>query len=119
MTNLSSLSKATTAIVGLVVTVVLASLLHFMLGAQFGKWITIAEWGLGIALAGLSLWWLGRGRAGVRDAARVCESAFNGNLEARILAPRDGGEIGAMQANTDNMLDIVDAFVRESAASME
>jgi methyl-accepting chemotaxis protein len=119
MTNLSSLSKAITAIVGLVVSVVLASVLHYVLGAQAGSWIAIAEFSLVIMLAGLSLWWLRRGQFAVRDAARVCQNAFIGNLEARILAPRDGGEIAHLQANTDNMLDIVDAFVRESAASME
>jgi methyl-accepting chemotaxis protein len=119
MTNLSSLSKATIAVIGLVVAVVLAAVLHLFLEAQLGSWITLAEIPVVIALAALSIWYLRRGQAGVRDAARVCQSAFHGNLEARILASRDGGEIGLLQANTDNMLDIVDAFVRESAASME
>ncbi|MBK8161181.1 MAG: methyl-accepting chemotaxis protein [Rhodospirillaceae bacterium] len=119
MTNLSSLSKAIGAVAGLVATVVLASLLHFLLDAQFDIWITAGEFSLVAVLAVLAIWWLRRARLGINDAVRVCQNAFHGNLEARILAPRDGGEIGALQANTDNMLDIVDAFVRESAASME
>nr|WP_298690306.1 methyl-accepting chemotaxis protein [uncultured Dongia sp.] len=119
MTNLSSLSKAIGAVAGIVATVVIAAMLHFVLGPQLGNWVAIGETILVAALATLSLWWLHRARVGVKDAVRVCENAFHGNLEARILAPRDGGELGALQANTDNMLDIVDAFVRESAASME
>jgi methyl-accepting chemotaxis protein len=119
MTNLSSLSKAIGAVIGLVATVVLATALQFVLDAQLGNWVSIIEFPLVVVLAAFSLWWLYRAQAGVRDAVRVCQNAFHGNLEARVLAPRDGGEIGALQANTDNMLDIVDAFVRESAASME
>ncbi|MDY0873529.1 methyl-accepting chemotaxis protein [Dongia rigui] len=119
MTNLSSLSKVTGAVIGLVAAVVLGSVLHLIADAQFGKWITAGEAVLVLVLAVLALRWLRQAQTGIKDALRVSHSAFHGNLEARILAPRDGGDLGALQADIDNMLDIVDAFVRESAASME
>jgi methyl-accepting chemotaxis protein len=119
MTNLSSLSKAICCVVAAAMTVILATLMHFVLDASLGNWITIAELFLVMGLTALSIWWLRRAQISVRDVARVSEQAFKGNLEARIQASRDGGELGLLQASTDNMLDIVDAFVREAAASME
>lgn len=119
MTNLSSLSKAIGALAGLVVVVVLASILRVVLDESLENWIAGVGSMLVVALAALSLWWLRRARSGLKDALRVCNSAFHGNLEARIAVPRDGGELAALQADIENMLDIVDAFVRESAASME
>ena len=35
------------------------------------------------------------------------------------MGRRDGGDLGRMQASVNNMLDIVDAFVREASASMD
>ena len=38
---------------------------------------------------------------------------------ARILGLRESGDFGKLQTAVNDMLDIVDAFVRESAVSME
>jgi len=41
-----------------------------------------------------------------------------GDFEARILGIKEGGKIGALQKATNNMIDYVDAFVREASAVM-
>jgi methyl-accepting chemotaxis protein len=119
MTNLSSLSKAACGVVALAVAATLAVLLRHTLSDSLGIWISGAELFLVLTLTAFSIWWLRRAQLGIRDVARVSQQAFRGNLEARIQVDRDSGELGGLQASTDNMLDIVDAFVREAAASME
>lgn len=55
----------------------------------------------------------------IRKASAVCKEAAKGNLEARILGYTRNDELGAMIHAINNMLDITDAFVRESRASLE
>jgi methyl-accepting chemotaxis protein len=55
----------------------------------------------------------------IKKAATVCKEAAAGNLEARILGYTRNDELGAMIHSINNMLDVTDAFVRESRASLE
>lgn len=55
----------------------------------------------------------------IRKASAVCREASQGNLEARILGYTRNDELGAMIQGINNMLDVTDAFVRESKASLE
>jgi len=55
----------------------------------------------------------------IKKAAAVCKEAAAGNLEARILGYNRNDELGAMIHSINNMLDVTDAFVRESRASLE
>lgn len=55
----------------------------------------------------------------VREAAKVCGEASRGNLEARILGYEKEDELGMMIHSINHMLDITDAFVRESRAALE
>jgi methyl-accepting chemotaxis protein len=55
----------------------------------------------------------------IRKAAHVCREAANGNLEARILGYTRNDELGSMIHSINNMLDVTDAYVRESRASLE
>ena len=52
-------------------------------------------------------------------ASDVCERASRGDLEARTPPTRDRGDLGKLQTKLNDMLDIIDAFVREASASME
>jgi methyl-accepting chemotaxis protein len=54
----------------------------------------------------------------IRKAAHVCREAAAGNLEARILGYTRNDELGSMIHSINNMLDVTDAFVRESRASL-
>jgi methyl-accepting chemotaxis protein len=55
----------------------------------------------------------------VREAAKVCVEASRGNLEARILGYEKEDDLGCMIHAINHMLDITDAFVRESRAALE
>ena len=55
----------------------------------------------------------------IKKACAVCKEAANGNLEARILGYDRQDDLGEMIHNINRMLDITDAFVRESRASLE
>jgi methyl-accepting chemotaxis protein len=55
----------------------------------------------------------------VRQAADVCERVRAGNLEARILGYSEDDDLGRLIHAINDMLDITDAFVRESRASLE
>lgn len=54
----------------------------------------------------------------IAEVAKVCKEAASGNLEARILNCHVGGEIEEVATAVNNLLDITDAFVRESSASL-
>jgi methyl-accepting chemotaxis protein len=119
MTNLSSLSKAIAGLLCLVAIVAVALLLSFLVPAEYEIWTTVVECVAVLLVAAAVLRWLWSAQGCIRDASSVCQQAYRGNLEARIRVGRDGGEMGELQARVDDLLDVVDAFVRESAASME
>ena len=50
--------------------------------------------------------------------ADVCEAAADGDLEERVLGCREGGDVGRLCAGVNQMLDMTDAFVRESRAAL-
>lgn len=56
--------------------------------------------------------WIGK-------VAEVAKQAAAGNLEARILGYSKDDELGAMIHGINNLLDITDAFVRESKTTLD
>lgn len=54
----------------------------------------------------------------VKEATRVCLSASNGDLEARVLHIDNGSKLAPMLHAINQMLDLTDAFVREAGASL-
>lgn len=52
-------------------------------------------------------------------AEAVCSRAADGDLEARITNTEEFGELGQCLNAINRMLDQVDAYVRESSASLE
>ncbi len=76
--------------------------------------------GLLTVLASLvALVFLGRVRRGVRLGRATCDAAAMGDMEARIVLAGEGGEVGALLDAVNALVDKTDAFLRESAASME
>ena len=55
----------------------------------------------------------------VAEATRVCTSASQGDLEARILNINEESELAPMLHAINHMLDMTDAFVREAGASLD
>ena len=58
-------------------------------------------------------------RKAVAKAETVCTRAADGDLEARIVDIAEFGELQGFLASINRMLDLTDAFVRESGASLE
>ncbi len=55
----------------------------------------------------------------VAEATRVCRGASRGNLESRILRIDGDSELAELLHSINRLLDMTDAFVRESTASLE
>ena len=110
--NLSSLSKAGMALGAAGAVVAVATFMR-MDGAGFAVLALVLP---ALGFAGYELRRLGRA---IAAASLVCAEAAHGNLEVRIAGHRDAGDLGRLQKSVNDMLDIVDAFVRESGASME
>lgn len=55
----------------------------------------------------------------IRNAAALVRRARSGDLEPRLLRIDVGGDLGDLLHGLNDLLDVVDAFVRESGASLE
>ncbi len=58
-------------------------------------------------------------REWIRRAADVCEQAGQGNLEPRILNITGESDLSRLLHGINNLLDLTDAYVRESGACLE
>lgn len=59
-------------------------------------------------------------REWIARVARVCERAAQGDLEHRLLhIPNDGSDLSRLAHSINHLLDMADAFVRESRASLD
>ena len=58
-------------------------------------------------------------RAGILRIASVCRETASGDLEQRILGIRRDGPLGDLSRAINHLLDLTDAFVRESRASLQ
>ena len=54
----------------------------------------------------------------IREASRVCRLAAAGDLEARIINVDVDGDMGELLHAINHILDITDAFIRESRATL-
>jgi methyl-accepting chemotaxis protein len=118
MMNLSSLSKAMISIAVALAAVLVAGAMRLSIAAA-EPWWTLLELLMAVLPLGFALWSLRLAARCTGEVAGVCARAFKGDLEPRVLGTRDGGDIGRLQKSVNDMLDIVDAYVRETAASME
>ena len=55
----------------------------------------------------------------ISEAMRVCVAASKGDLEARILRIDDSSELAGLLRSINHLLDMTDAFVRESSAALD
>ena len=117
MKNLSSLSKALFAGAAAVGLIVIDALYSLFIRQGFDASL-VFELGA-IALGIPAMLWLRKADQFVRWTAKVCDEAAKGNMESRIIDIREYGEFGHMLHSINNVLDIVDAYLREAAASMQ
>lgn len=57
-------------------------------------------------------------RQAITQIADVCAAAAAGDLEVRLVGFRGDGEVGRIAGDINHLLDITDAFVRESGAAL-
>jgi len=116
--NSSLLSKAFAG-AALAAGLALAASLTALLLPAASRWVTAGELACLALLSGAAAAFLRQGIGRIREVADVAARAARGDLEARILAARDTGDVGRLQKSVNDMLDIVDAFVRESSVSVD
>jgi methyl-accepting chemotaxis protein len=56
-------------------------------------------------------------KSSIKEIANVCDQAAKGNLEPRVILLPDGGDVKVLANSVNHLLDMADAFVRESKAS--
>jgi methyl-accepting chemotaxis protein len=117
MTNLSSLSKASFLAVGMVCLLLLDGVTEFMGGGHLMSAHTvILALELLCAIVGVIV--LTRARAEVNRVTTVVRQMANGDFGTRILGIKEKGEIGELYWAVNELVDYVDAFVREATAAM-
>lgn len=114
--NLCSLSKAQGATALACVLAVVAFVLSLLGVTGISGAVLL---GATVVLLGYAVWCQHRTAVAVDEVSDVCRKAAHGDLEARIMSERQAGRIGAIQKSVNDMLDITDAFVRETSASMD
>ena len=59
-----------------------------------------------------------KARRSIAEIAGALENAAHGDLESRVVLMSDGGEIKRLAKDTNRILDVTDAFVREARATL-
>ena len=118
MTSLSSLSKALFCTAAAAVLAIAGALVHAALVLDM-PWWHVALALPAAAAAAAAIYYLRAAKKSIRSLSEVCASAAAGDLEARIVFPEEEGSVGALQRAVNHLLDVTDAFVRESSAAME
>lgn len=109
MMNLSSLSKAMAGL-----GIAAASLA----GGAAGLLPARLAFGVGLMACAGCAYALYRTRQAMLQTTAVLGAAAAGDFEARLSAITERGDLGAMQHQANDLIDRIDAFVRESAAAM-
>jgi len=116
MMNLSSLFKAKLLIIlGLVAA--LAALGLSVCGYSYMVYGPLAL--MAALFMGGALWFLYKVQTEIRRMTRACQTLKKGQFETRIMGITEHGSLGQAQWALNEFVDVVDAFVRESAAAME
>ncbi len=117
MTNLSSLSKARIACVGTGLVALGLVGLGIVSGQDLVPLGVFGAAAVGGVIAALSF--LRRAGQAVTQGLSACNAVSKGDFEARIIDIREGGDLGELLWSINELVDYTDAFLRESAASMD
>lgn len=115
MTALSSLSRLNIAF-AIVALGLILSVFGIISGIHILDWVGLCCSMGSAAFAFLSFKKL---KANIGEISRVCEAAAHGNLEERVILLQDNGPIKSLSKSVNHLLDMSDAFVRESKASFD
>ena len=112
--NSSSLSKALAA--GIAVAVLgLGAAVAALVGLAFvAAGLAVAAAIAGVLVAVFAL----KAKAAVAAADELCRDIIRGDFESRICRVVDGGELADLQHSVNDMVDRIDAYIRETTAVM-
>lgn len=114
MTNLSSLSKVR-LLLGLAVGLSILGLpVSFAYPTVIAPMLTVMACALAAAF-----FYTQRLRALVAMVIQVSADCARGNMESRVIFKGENGDLREMIRQLNNMIDIADAYVRESRATLE
>ncbi len=116
MANSSSVSKAQQAVLATLAATLAVALLVAMLESW---WLKLPLALLPLIPAFLAFSNLKRAVSSIEKASAVCAAAARGDLNARILGIRGHGNVGQMLRNINRVLDLTEAFCKESEAAMQ
>jgi len=116
MANSSSVSKAQQAVLATLSATLAVALLVAMLESW---WLKLPLALLPLIPALLAFSNLKRAVSSIEKASAVCAAAARGDLNARILGIRGHGNVGQMLRNINRVLDLTEAFCKESEAAMQ
>jgi len=117
MTNLSSLSKAKYIAIALAVILV-GTLFAVVKQVGVGSFEFAAHI-VGGVLCFVGYFMISKTQKELMRAEQVCQQLSRGDFSVRILNIEEKGEVGALLYGINDMVDYMDAFVRESTACME
>ena len=115
MMNLSSLSKAKIATFTAIVTAAASTLVGFAGMQTISLFLLI---GTLVALASV-LYFQSRTEKEITRTKNACQALAKGDFEVRLVNITEGGDFGEFQWALNEVVDYVDAFVREATAAME
>lgn len=110
MTNLSSLSKA--RLLGI------ASGGSILVAALMPGQATVPLM-LALGFLALQAYYLSAIKRAARHVTDITSRCAKGDMESRILLPKERGELAAMVNAINDSIDMADAYVRESLATLE
>ena len=117
MKNLSSLSKAIILASAGAGVAILTPILDFLLPSLAIVWNIAIPIIAVVSVAG-AVWYLMQVNRLIVKVSDICSQASKGDLEARITFTQTG-PIGEMLIAINNVLDIADAYVRESSTCLD
>lgn len=116
MMNLSKLSKAIIFSAASAVSAIIIVVLEVTHGAD-QVLLPLSVFQILITL--VAVMYLLQTKRIISEVARVSEAIKVGNLEERIIFPKEKGDLKFLINQVNNMIDVCDAFVRESSLAME
>ena len=115
MMNSSSLSRAEWALAGLSALLSAGTVLHAVVDPL---WRDAVVLGGAAAISAYGYWQVRRARRSMQTISGVLDRAARGDMESRVILLADGGELARLAKDANRVLDVTDAFVRESRATL-
>lgn len=117
MTNLSSLSKTRIIILATQIVMVISICVNFFIELPLS--VRLGNFIFAMMMLGAAQYFQAKMTTSLRRMADICRRLSRGDFEARIVNIKDKGEVAEMMWSVNEIADHMDAFVRESAASMD